>query len=504
MFNALSSSIRHLIAGVIASSFLAVAPTAFAQSKDKITIGMAVEPTGLDPTLAAPVAIGQVVWQNIFEGLVAIDRDGAIVPQLAKSWQILDEGRTYRFTLQSGVTFHDGSPFNAESAKFSLDRARGSGSTNPQKRFFSKIESIDATDETTLVVHLNDANGNLLYQLGWPASVMVSEATAGNNKITPIGTGPYRFTTWHKGDRIEMVRNDAYWNKEKSPKIGTAVFRFISDPQAQAAALKAGDVDAFPEFGAPELMSSFEGDPRLSVNIGNTELKVVAGLNNQRKPFDDKRVRQALMMAIDRQTVIDGAWSGYGTAIGSHFTPNTDAYVDLTGHLPYDVEKAKALLAEAGFADGLTLTIKAPQMVYAQRSAQVMQAMLAEIGVTLNIETSEFPAKWISDVFTESNFDMTIVAHAEPMDIDIYARKPYYFNYQSDAFNDLIKGIEHATDGEQRKQLFKKAQDVLADDVPALFLFVMPKLGVWDKKLEGLWLNEPIPSNVLNEVRWAD
>jgi peptide/nickel transport system substrate-binding protein len=216
----------------------------------------------------------------------------------------------------------------------------------------------------------------------------------------------------------------------------------MSDPQAQAAALKAGDVDAFPEFAAPELMQSFDGDERLTTVIGNTELKVVAGMNNARKPFDDKRVRQALMMALDRNMVVEGAWSGFGTPIGSHYTPNDPGYVDLTGTHPYDPEKAKALLAEAGFANGLSFTIKTPQMAYAQRTSQIMQAMFAEIGVTMNIETTEFPAKWVSDVLKAADYEMTIVAHAEPMDIDIYARDPYYFNYKNPAFNEVLDKVQ--------------------------------------------------------------
>jgi peptide/nickel transport system substrate-binding protein len=189
-------------------------------------------------------------------------------------------------------------------------------------------------------------------------------------------------------------------------KLDKVTFRFISDPQAEAAALKAGDLDAFPEFAAPELMSSFDGDARLMTKIGNTELKVVAGMNNTRKPFDDKRVRQALMMALDRKTIIEGAWSGFGTAIGSHYTPNDPGYQDLTGTLPFDPAKAKALLAEAGYPNGFTFTIKTPQMAYAPRSAQVMQAMFADIGVTMNIEPTEFPAKWVQDVFTGRDYDM--------------------------------------------------------------------------------------------------
>ncbi|MGO7168924.1 ABC transporter substrate-binding protein [Rhizobium leguminosarum] len=495
---------RLSLSAALSAGLVMTAMTPAEAAKTTLNLGMSVEPTGLDPTIAAPVAIGQVTWQNVFEGLVTIDQAGKIQPQLAKSWEISADGLTYTFKLQTGVKFHDGEAFDATAAKFSLDRARGADSVNPQKRFFSSIASIDTPDAETLVLHLSAPTGSLIYWLGWPASVMVAPKTAADDKTTPVGTGPLKFTSWAKGDKVELARNADYWNKDAAAKLDKVTFRFIADPQAQAAALKSGDLDAFPEFAAPELMSSFDADARLVTRIGNTELKVVAGMNTAKKPFDDKRVRQALMMAIDRKTVIDGAWSGLGTPIGSHYTPNDPGYQDMTGVLPYDVEKAKALLAEAGYPNGFTFTIKSPQMAYAPRSAQVMQAMFAEIGVTMNIEPTEFPAKWVQDIMKDRNFDMTIVAHAEPLDIDIYARDPYYFNYKNPAFNALMKKVQETADPAAQNAIYGEAQKILAEDVPALYLFVMPKLGVWDKKLKGLWENEPIPSNVLSGVSWDE
>lgn len=496
---------RHaLIGAVVALGAGMSAVHAMAAPKTDVSIGMAIEPAGLDPTAAAPVAIGQVTWQNIFEGLTTIDRNGEVQPQLAESWEISDDGKTYTFKLRPDVTFHNGVAFDSAVAKFAIDRARGSDSVNPQKRYFASIEAVETPDPSTLVLKLKQPAGSLLYWLGWPSSVMVEPQSADDNKTTPVGTGPFKFVNWAKGASVQLERNPDYWNEEGAAMLEAATFRFINDPQAQAAALQAGDVDAFPEFGAPELMSSFENHETLETVIGNTELKVVAGMNNAREPFSDKRVRQALMMAVDRSMIVDGAWSGFGTPIGSHYTPNDRGYQDMTGVYPYDPEKAKALLAEAGYPDGFSFTIKAPQMAYAQRTSQILQALFAQVGVTMEIETTEFPAKWVADVLKASDYDMTIVAHAEPMDIDIYARDPYYFNYKNPAFNDVLQRIEATSDPAEQEALYGEAQKILAEDVPALFLFVMPKLGVWNKKLNGLWENEPIPSNVLSEVHWEE
>ncbi|MEH6718560.1 MAG: ABC transporter substrate-binding protein [Aurantimonas endophytica] len=482
----------------------AIPAPASAQARDTVTIGMAIEPAGLDPTAAAPVAIGQVTWQNIYEGLTRIDSDGQVQPQLAREWTISEDGLTYVFTLEPDVTFSNGTDFTAETAKFALDRARGDGSTNPQKQFYATILSVEARDPATLVVTLSQPTGNLLYWLAWPAAVMVEPSSAATNNVRPVGTGPFALSEWRQGDRIELRRRADYWNREDAPALAAATFRFVADPQAQAAAIRSGDIDAFPEFGAPELYATLDGVADLATVVGSTELKVVAGMNGRKAPFDDLRVRRALMMAVDRETLIHGVYAGYGEPIGSHYAPNDPGFVDLTEAHPYDPEAARQLLAEAGYPDGFSLTIKTPQMSYATRSAEVLQAFFAEIGVTLEIVPTEFPARWVDEVFTRHEFDMTIVAHAEPLDIGIYARPDYYFGYANPAFDAAIVAAETAIDPAERLARYGDAQRILADEVPALYLFAMPKLGVWNAALTGLWENEPIPSNDLTDVAWTD
>lgn len=498
------SFILRIVRPIAVAALVSIgASQAGAAPRDDIVLGMSLEPTGLDPTVAAPAAIGQVTWQNVFEGLVRIDRDGAVQPQLAERWTISPDGKTYTFTLREGVRFHDGSAFDSTSARFTLDRARGETSTNPQKQFFSVIDRIETPDARTLVLHLQKPAGNLIYWLGWPASVMLSPATAETARTEPVGTGPFRFASWARGDRVVLERSADYWDGTEPPVLSRATFRFLSDPQSQVAALRAGDVDAFPELSAPELFAELEGDQRFETVAGKTELKVVAGMNNRIQPFSDVRVRQALMMAVDRSALIEGAYSGYGSPIGSHYTPNDPGYVDLTATHPYDPQKARALLAEAGYPNGFSFSIKVPQMTYAVRSAELLQAFFAEIGVTLSIVPTEFPAKWVSEVLTGKDFEMTIVAHAEPLDIAIYARPDYYFGYRNPAFDQTIARADAEVDETARLSLVGDAQRMLAQDVPALYLFVMPKLGVWNREIGGLWHDEPIPSNDLTDVRWA-
>ncbi|WP_062235308.1 ABC transporter substrate-binding protein [Aureimonas sp. N4] len=497
--------LAQLLGGAVLLSGMAMSGLAPAQAAPRtdLVLGMTTEPAGLDPTIAAPVTIGQVTWQNIYQGLVRIDRDGKVQPQLAESWTISPDGLTYTFKLRSGVTFHDGEAFDSAAAKFTLDRARGESSVNPQKPFFSVIETVDAPDAGTLTLRLKRPSSNLLYWLGWPAAVMVPPKAADTLKTNPVGTGPFRFESWTKGDRVVLKKNADYWDKAGAAGLEQVTFRFIGDPQAQLVAMQSGDVDAIPLFAAPELFTQLQKDERFKTEVGQTEMKVVAGMNSAKKPFSDPRVRQALMMAVDRNMLIEGAYSGFGTAIGSHYTPNDPGYKDLTSVYPYDPAKAKALLAEAGYDGTLAFTIKAPQMAYATRSAEIMQAMFAEIGVTMTIEPTEFPARWVADVFTGKNFDMTIIAHAEPMDVAIYSRPNYYFGYHNPVLDAAITKAEQATSEDERLAAYGEVQTILATDVPALYLFVMPKLAVWKAGLEGFWTNEPIPSNDLTQVRWT-
>jgi peptide/nickel transport system substrate-binding protein len=471
--------------------------------KDTLTLGMPVEPTGLDPTISAPVAIREVTWGNLYEGLVTLDKAGEVKPLLATGWTISDDGLTYTFKLRPNVKFHNGTPFDSSIVKFSLDRARAPGSTNAQKQFFEPIASIETPDPLTAVIKLKQPSGLFVYHLAWGDAVMIDPKTVDSNKTMPVGTGPFKFKDWQRGTRVDLVRNDDYWDKGV-PKLASVSFRFIGDPQAEAAALRAGDIDGFPNFAAPELFGEFQKDARFKTIVGVTPRKLVAALNCEKPPLNNVKVRQAMMYAIDRKTLIDGANSGYGTPIGSHFAPTDRGYIDTTGIIPFNPEKAKALLADAGLPDGFTLTIKTPQMPETTRAAEVIQAMFADVGITLNIVPSEFPAKWIDEVFIKRDYEMSIIDHAEPMDIDIYSRPGYYFNYNNPKFNGLMAAADKTSDDGERDKLYAEAQTILAEEVPALYLYDLPRLNIWNAKLEGLWENEPISQLYVRDAYWAE
>ncbi|MAY48227.1 MAG: ABC transporter substrate-binding protein [Rhodobacteraceae bacterium] len=485
----------------MASAIALTASLGAAQAHDAITIAMQLDPPHLDPTSAAAQAIDSVVYTNVFEGLTRFMGDGSVVPGLASSWDISDDGLTYTFHLRDGVTFHDGTTMDSADVKFCLDRARAEDSQNAQKALYTGIASIDTPDPLTVVVTLSEPNGSFLFNLAWGDAVIVDADSIENIKTAPVGTGPYTFAEWVQGDHITLTRNADYWGDQ--PAIATATFKFISDPTAAFAAMMAEDVDVFTGFPAPENLPQFEADPRFQVLVGSTEGETILGMNNGQPPFDDIKVREAVAHAIDRQAIIDGAMYGYGTPIGTHFAPHNPAYVDLTSLSDYDPQKSKALLAEAGYADGFSTTLKLPPPSYARRGGEIIAAQLRAVGIDAQIENLEW-AQWLEQVFKGKDFGLTIVSHTEPMDIGIYARPDYYFQYDNPDFQALMARLNATTDPDARNDILGQAQTMIAEDYVNGYLFQLAALTVAKAGIEGLWVNAPTAATDLTGVVWPD
>lgn len=483
----------------LAAAVLALTTGAAFAQQDTITLGMVLEPPNLDPTAGAAAAIDEVVYANIFEGLTRFGPDGSIRPALAESWDVSEDGSVYTFHLHSGVKFHDGTDFDASDVVFSLDRARAEDSVNAQKALFAGIESVEAVDPATVKITLSAPNGNFPFNLAWGDAVMVGPESIADEATHPVGTGPFLFKEWVQGDHVTLVRNDAYWGTE--PALAEATFKFISDPNAAFAAMMAGDVDAFPNFPAPETLGQFEGDPRFKVIVGSTEGETILAMNNQQPPLDNKLVREAIAHAINRQEVIDGLF-GFGTPIGTHFAPHNPDYLDLTALSAYDPEKSKALLAEAGISD-LTLRLALPPTTYARRGGEIIAAQLRAVGLNTEIANLEW-AQWLEQVFKGKDFDLTIISHTEPNDINIYARPDYYFGYDNPEFQALIAELEVTSDPAKRTELNHKAETMIAEDYVNAYLFQLAKTGVANAKIEGLWENAPTQANDLTGVYWTE
>ena len=470
--------------------------------KDAIVLAMVLEPTTLDPTTAAAAAIGEVVHYNILEGLTKIAPDGAVTPLLADNWVHTPDGKTWTFGLKKGVKFSDGKPFDANAVKFSFDRARAPGSTNKAKKaVFDNISSVFVQDAHTVILVLDKAEAMLPFRLGENTAVILHPDSAAQAATSPVGTGPYMLDSWAKGNQITLKASPTHRNAA-ALKIKRATFRFINDPAAQVAALLAGDIDAMPRFGALQAVKQFQADKRFTVEIGSTAGKGIVAINNRKAPFNDVRVRRAITHAIDRQAFIDGAQEGLGRPIGSHFAPTDLGYVDLTKVYPHDIEKAKALLKEAGVTTPLNVTLTLPPPQYARKGGEIIAAQLAKVGINAKIENVEW-AQWLSGPF-KGNFDLTIINHVEPLDYaTAYADPNYYFGYDSAKFRGFVATLAATSDQKEKARLWRDIQRQLADDAVNAFLWNPAQVAVFKRGLRGVWSSSPIFANDLAALSWA-
>ena len=490
---------KYIVAFVLAIA-LALPFAAQAQMKDSVVIGMRLEPApGLDPTAAAAAAISQVTTYNIYESLTRIDGTGKVGPMLAKSWTISEDGLTYILNLEQGVTFHDGSTFDAADVKFNFERNSGEKSKNKNKGTYRNVASLETPDSHTVVIKLKAPNSLFLFKLAQSTGSIVAPETADTNATNPVGTGPYKFVKWTKGDSVELEKYAGHRNAAKL-KINKAKFRFINDATAQVSALYAGDLDYMPSLSAPEMFAQFKGDANFTTLQGTTEGETILAMNNKHPVLSEVRVRRALMHAIDRQALIDGAMHGSGTPIGSHFPPHHPAYVDLTGVYAYDPAKAKALLKEAGH-EKIELSLKLPPPSYARRGGEVIAAMLAEVGVTAKIENVEW-AQWLDLVYKKKQYALSIVSHVEPMDMNIYTRDNYYYQYENPEFHKLWKDVENAISVSDQTMALQAAQRKLTEDAVNGYLFELAKLGVARKGLNGMWASWPAFINEIAAMSW--
>jgi peptide/nickel transport system substrate-binding protein len=491
---------------VLTTAALATVPLALPQAlaqgrKDSIVLAMALEPSpGLDPTGGAASSISEVTLYNIYETLTKINSDGSVTPLLAESWEISPDLKTYTFKLRKGVKFHNGEPFNAQAVKFSFDRAGADKSTNKDKRTFANL-STQAVDDSTVVILTREIDPDFPFLLAQGTAIIVEPKSAETNATKPVGTGPYKLENWVKGSSITLVKSDSYRNAN-AVKIKKATFRFIPDPAAQVAALLAGDVDAFPRV-TPRSVPQFKANPKFQLVVSGSRAKTILAINNKKKPLDDVRVRRAIAAAIDRKAVIQGAGDGYGAPIGSHYVPGAFGYVDTTGINPYNPEKAKALLKEAGVTTPLELTMTLPPPPYARQGGEVIASQLAKVGINAKLQNVEW-AQWLSNTYGGAhNYDLTIISHVEPFDLGNFAKPDYYWNYQSSKFNELYDKIKTAQRPADRAKLLADAQRLLAEDCVHAFLYQPQWVTVANKNIKGLWKDMPIFVNDLSAMSWA-
>ncbi|MCA1644556.1 MAG: ABC transporter substrate-binding protein [Chloroflexi bacterium] len=491
-------------AAAAAASPVAAASSAVS-SKPKAVIGIIQEPTSMDPTADATASISTTLRDNLYEGLVRLDGSGKLVGALAKSWDVSPDGTVVTFHLVSGAKWHDGSPFTGQDVKFAWGRAADAGTQppNPHRDYWAPVQTIDVPDDSTVKVTLSTYSDNWLFHMAAGSACIVSSKAAATNTTTPIGTGPFKFSNWNRGASLALTRNDDYWGNKA--KLKDVEFRFISDPNAMNNALKAGDIDAIGQVGDLQQVTQFQQDPNFQVLKGAAYGKTQVSVNETSGPLADKRVRQALYAAIDRQAYVDGFYFGLAVPIGSHASPNDGEpyYVDLTGVNPYDPAKAKQMLAAAGQTNLKLRLAQISAFPYAVACADILGSQLQAVGVTLDIQPMEFP-RWLQQVFSNTqDYDLTIIWHVEERDIGNYANPKYYWHYDNSDVATWLKQADAQPDAVQRNELYRKVQQQLADDAANLWLVSPVNPGILTKSLQGYQLPGISPSLYLADAYFA-
>jgi peptide/nickel transport system substrate-binding protein len=450
--------------------------------RESVAIGFVLAPATLDITEGSGAAIPQALLYNVYETLVKIDDEANIQPLLAKEWDITDDGLTYTFTLNEDVTFHNGDELTAEDVKFSFDRnATNEKAPGLVKATFAPVESVDAPDATTVVVTLTEPSRNFLFNIAQTGGVVVNEASVPELATKPNGSGPYQFKEYVTESSLSLTRYDGYWGE--APAIRDVTFKYYDDPTALANSIKSGEIDIIDNL-TPELFQQFRDDPdNFEVVEGQTNGETIIAYNNSRPPLDDVRVRQALTYAVDKEAVVAGAEGGLAKIIGSHASTNDPWFLDLSDTYPHDPEKAQELLADAN-AENLNLTMHVPPTPYAKSVSQIVQSQLQKVGVNVTLKDVEFPL-WLDEVFTNANYDLTVISHVEARDVNQYGNPQYYWRYDDPETQRLLKEAEATTDEQASDELYQQVLRRINEQAVNNWLYLLPRLQVVRKGITG-------------------
>ena len=506
-------TLRRALASIIAVTVavsLWVAPIA-AQPAGTLVVGLVAEPVNLDPPQVTDLNSNRV-GRRIVETLVTFPEESTqIVPGLAESWTISKDGLQYTFKLRRGITFHDGTPLNAEAVKFSIERqinpnhpAYKLGKYPFANFFFGNVKAVEVLSEERVAFLLNEARASFIAVLAQGAASIVSPTAVmkwGPDYPThPVGTGPFRFASWDRGQRVVLEKNPTYW---KYPvKVERVIYRPIVEDQARLTELLTGTLDVI--VGVPaDFVSQLEQNAKITL------LKQVGahvwylGMNNQKKPFDDKRVRQALNYAVNKDAIVKDVLKGTGAASRGPVLPGTWGADPALKPYPYDPERAKKLLAEAGYPSGFSTTLWVPESGSGMQApvamSTVMQSNLKAVGVNVSLQTMEWGA-YLAKLRTKEQelFALSWMAGTEDPDMVMYPLLhssqwtpvgPNRALYKNARFDTLLQQARLTTDQAKRAQLYREAQRVLVDDAPWVFVDHEIQIAALSKRVQGFKLH---------------
>ncbi|WP_157157385.1 ABC transporter substrate-binding protein [Diaminobutyricimonas sp. LJ205] len=441
-----------------------------------LRIAVEVEPPALNIFGNRSSATTEYQLYNMVEGLVRLSDDGTIEPLLAESYEISPDGTTYKFSLVD-ATFHDGTPLTADDVKFSIGLHNADQAVpSVFKAEMALVEGVEVIDDKTVSVTLSRPSWGWLTSMAGPAGVIVSEQSYATQEANPVGTGPLKFVEWRRGDSLVLERFDEYWGEK--PQVEKVTFKYIADPNAQINALRTGAVDVLDDLTSPELLPTVEGAPNLEVIQGKTAGKIILAVNNAREPFTDVRIREAISFAIDRDALIKSVYGGYGDPIAGYSVTVDPWYVDFTTDYQYDPDRAKQLLADAGYDASTPLTILAPPQSFARKSSEFLANSLNAVGMNVEIQNIEW-ASWIADVFSGAqDYDMTIGIQTRFGDLYYFGNPGIYYHYDNPEVAALLAEGDAAATIEDRDAAYEEVLRIVTKDVATVPLFEQPALGI--------------------------
>ena len=516
----------HAIALALLAVVLGLTPTLGLAAGKDFVIGLSGDATSLNPVVATDGQSYIAEWP-LFDSLVELDQTLNVKPLLAESWEVSRDGLTYTFKLKRGVKWHDGKPFTARDVAFTFYAVLDPKVTTPHRAYFDAlagfpeltakenpkrpeelaVRPIEVVDDHTVRFRLRYPSGSFLAVLTNPRAGIVPEHllkgvdlnTAEFNR-KPVGTGPFRFASWDRGQRVVLEKNPTYW---KQPvKVERVIYRPIVEDQARLTELMTGGLDLI--VGVPaDYVSKLEQSPNVSI-LKQTGAHVwYLGINNQKKPFDDKRVRQALNYAVNKDAIVRDVLKGTGTLSKGPVLPGTWGADAALKAYPYDPEKAKKLLAEAGYPNGFSTTLWVPESGSGMQApvamSTVMQSNLKAVGVNVTLQTMEWGAYLTKLRSKEQDlFALSWMAGTEDPDMVMYPLLhssqwtpvgPNRALYKNARFDELLQQARLTTDQAKRAQLYKEAQRILVDDAPWVFVDHEIQIAAFTKRVQGFKLH---------------
>ncbi|MCD7835222.1 MAG: ABC transporter substrate-binding protein [Lachnospiraceae bacterium] len=451
-----------------------------------VVVGIQQDIDSLDPHKATAAGTKEILF-NIFEGLVKADENGNLIDAVASAHTISDDGCVYTFTLRDNIKFHNGDVVSAEDVKYSLERASGLLDGTPLISTLSTIQSVDILDEKTVQVTVGGANPELIYSF---TAAIIPAGSGEDETANPVGTGPFSFVSYTPQEGIVLARNDDYW-QEGLPYLDEVTFKIVTSADTALLELQGGSIDIY-----PYLTESQAADLRGSFQILSAPSDVVQALflNNAAEPLDDVRVRQAIAYALDKDSVNDFVAGGNGTLIGSAMLPTLkDFYVDTndTYGTGANVEKAKELLADAGYPDGFDLEIMIPSNYeFHMQTGEVVVEQLKEVGINAVINSVEW-STWLDQCYNGRQYTATICGITCDMTPGYLLNrfqtdsKKNFINYSNSEYDELYAKAQECTTLEERAEYYKQLQTILTDDAGTAFIMAPPITVAVNQKLSG-------------------